>query len=208
MQPEAPRAGLPVDEVVDDVTGALRETPPPARWVPGPPLPPTPPLPGSGDGAGPGRDADPAPGATPAPTPTPLPEPAPEPASEPASEGGARDGDGSGPGREHRAERSAGAWAESPYAAVYGLPGYRADAHSGADEAMGEHGAGHVPLPFAPGGSLGNATAVDGNTSRHGDQHAAALDSRAPVRLLAGPGRPAASAPIRDRHRDIPEFPG
>ncbi len=38
VQPEAPRAGLPVDEVVDDVTGALRETPPPARWVPGPPL--------------------------------------------------------------------------------------------------------------------------------------------------------------------------
>ncbi|MGA4850759.1 hypothetical protein ACOBQB_32640 [Streptomyces sp. G5(2025)] len=207
-KPEVPRAELPVDKAVDDavdvavddVTDALRRTPPPARWIPEPGLP------GSGDGEGPGRDADPAP--APGAMPTPMPTPTPVPGT--AAEGGARGEDGSVSGREHLAERSAGPRAESPHAAGGGLPGHRVGAHSGAGKAVAENGAGQAPLPApaAPGGSLGNATAVDGNASRHGDPHAAALDSRAPVRLLAGPGCPADSAPLRDRHRDVPEFPG
>ncbi|MFH8291517.1 hypothetical protein [Streptomyces sp. NPDC018059] len=196
VKPEVPRAELPVGKVVNDVTDALRETPP-ARWIPEPQLPG---VGDGGDGKGPGRDADPAPapGATPAPMP------------EAASEGGARGDDGSASGSKHRAERSAGPRAESPYAAGAWLPGHRVGAHSGSGKAVGEYGAGHTPspAPAVPGGRLGNATAVDGNASRHGDQCAATLDSRAPVQLLAGPGRPADSAPIRDRHRDIPAFPG
>ncbi|MFI2616210.1 hypothetical protein [Streptomyces sp. NPDC018584] len=200
VKPEAPRTELPVGKAVDDVTDALREkAPPPARWIPEPQLPGVGDG-GVGDGEGPGRDADPAPapGATPASMPAP----------EAASKGGARGDDGSASGPEHRAERSAGPRAESPYATGAWLPGHRVGARSG--KAVGEYGAGHrpSPSPAAPGGRLGNATAVDGNASRHGDQCAAALDSRAPVRLLAGPGRPADCAPIRDRHRDIPEFPG
>ncbi|WP_399928517.1 hypothetical protein [Streptomyces kanamyceticus] len=198
VKPEVPRTELPVGKAVDDVTDALRETPP-AQWIPKPQLPGVGDG-GDGDGEDPGRDADPAPapGATPAPMPAP----------EAASEGGARGDDGSAPGPKHRAERSAGPRAESPYATGAWLPGHRVGAHSGSGKAAGEYGAGHTPSPAVPGGRLGNATAVDGNASRHGDQCAAALDSRAPVRLLAGPGRPADSAPIRDRHRDIPEFPG
>lgn len=205
VKPEVPRTELPVGKAVGDVTDALREkTPPPARWIPEPQLP------GIGDGGigdggvgdgeGPGRDADPAPapGATPAPMPAP----------EAASKGGARGDDGSASGPKHRAERSAGPRAESPYATGAWLPGHRVGARSGSGKAVGEYGAGHTPSPAAPRGRLGNATAVDGNASRHGDQCAAAPDSRAPVRLLAGPGRPADCAPIRDRHRDIPEFPG
>ncbi|WPO71936.1 hypothetical protein [Streptomyces sp. KN37] len=199
VKPEVPRTELPVGKAVDDVTDALRETPPPTRWIPEPQLPGLGDG-GVGDGEGPGRDADPAPapGATPAPMPAP----------EAASEGGARGDDGSASGPKHRAERSAGPRAESPYATGAWLPGHRVGAHSGSGKAVGEYGAVHTPSPAAPGGRLGNATAVDGNASRHGDQCAAALDSRAPVRLLAGPGRPADCAPIRDRHRDIPEFPG
>ncbi|MET9546724.1 hypothetical protein ABZY36_15625 [Streptomyces sp. NPDC006627] len=200
VKPEVPRTELPAGKAVDDVTDALREkTPPPARWIPEPQLPGIGDG-GVGDGEGPGRDADPAPapGATPAPMPAP----------EAASEGGARGDDGSASGPKRRAERSAGPRAESPYATAAWLPGHRVGARSGSGKAVGEYGAGHTPSPAAPGGRLGNATAVDGNASRHGDQCAAAPDSRAPVRLLAGPGRPADCAPIRDRHRDIPEFPG
>ncbi|MFH8607732.1 hypothetical protein ACH4D5_09620 [Streptomyces sp. NPDC018029] len=93
------------------------------------------------------------------------------------------------------------------------LSGFSENRHPGTepDGRDAAHGTKHVPPPFAPGhpgGQLGNATVGEGSSSRHGDLHAAAFGSRAPVRLQAGPGVPADPAPTRDRQRDIPEFPG
>ncbi|MCX5423116.1 hypothetical protein [Streptomyces sp. NBC_00078] len=73
-------------------------------------------------------------------------------------------------------------------------------------------GAPHAPAHQAPGGdptgALGNQAAVDNGTSRHGDVHAVALNHRAPLQLLPGAAAPANAAGTRDRHRDIPVFPG
>ncbi|MFD8215836.1 hypothetical protein ACFV2U_19360 [Streptomyces sp. NPDC059697] len=62
--------------------------------------------------------------------------------------------------------------------------------------------------PGDPTGALGGQSAVDNGTPRHGDPHAVTPSHRAPLRL--GPGVPAAvtAAGTRDRHRDIPVFPG
>ncbi|MFF4502362.1 hypothetical protein [Streptomyces sp. NPDC001401] len=73
-------------------------------------------------------------------------------------------------------------------------------------------GAGHAPAQQAPGGdptgAPANRAAVDNGTSRHGDAQAVALNHRAPVRLVPGAAAGAAAAGTRDRHRDIPVFPG
>ncbi|QEU92338.1 hypothetical protein [Streptomyces kanamyceticus] len=65
----------------------------------------------------------------------------------------------------------------------------------------GEHGTGHGPLsaPVHLSGSLGNVSVV------HGDLHTAAFDGRAPVRLLAGAGQSADSAPIRASADELPQ---
>ncbi|MFE2965359.1 hypothetical protein ACFXKC_17120 [Streptomyces sp. NPDC059340] len=62
--------------------------------------------------------------------------------------------------------------------------------------------------PGDPTGALGGQSAVDNGTPRHGDPHAVTPSHRAPLRLV--PGVPAAvtAAGTRDRHRDIPVFPG
>ncbi|MER5439261.1 hypothetical protein [Streptomyces sp. NPDC002790] len=52
------------------------------------------------------------------------------------------------------------------------------------------------------------ASAGDGGSSRHGDLHAAAFGDRAPVLLASGATASAGTAPVVDRLRDIPEFPG
>lgn len=87
----------------------------------------------------------------------------------------------------------------------------RGAAVSGGDASGDARGTGHEPFPSAPGDpgrTLGGQSAGDGSSTRHGDPCAASLDSRAPVRLLPGGGASQVSAPIRDRHRDILEFPG
>lgn len=87
-----------------------------------------------------------------------------------------------------------------------------ADAHlvpvldSGAD-------GGRVPeLPGrAPAGPCGSAvlqTAGDGHTPRPGDQHGAWFSDAMAVGSLSASREPAVAAGLRDRHRDIPEFPG
>lgn len=171
----------------------------------------------------------PSPAPLPTPTPAPAPAPAPTPAPDPQVEAEPQGEGGSAPGPVRRAGRSGGAGAESSdraaYATAHGA-GYGtgswcgglgschgADRHGDRD-AVAEvdgSGPGSVPLPApgVPGGSLGGATAVDGGASRFGgDVQAAALSGMAPVRLLEGPGLSAGSFPTRDRHRDIPEFPG
>ncbi|GAA3815138.1 hypothetical protein GCM10022403_055920 [Streptomyces coacervatus] len=73
-------------------------------------------------------------------------------------------------------------------------------------------GAGYAPAQQAPdrdpADASANRAAVDNGSSRHGDAHAVALNHRAPVRLVPGAAARAAAAGTRDRHRDIPVFPG
>ena len=59
-----------------------------------------------------------------------------------------------------------------------------------------------------PAGVPANRAAVDNGTSRHGDAHAVAVNHRPFVRLVPGAAVRAAAAGTRDRHRDIPVFPG
>ncbi|GCB46638.1 hypothetical protein [Streptomyces sp. NL15-2K] len=59
-----------------------------------------------------------------------------------------------------------------------------------------------------PGGALGAKSAVDHGTPRHGDAHAVTLDHRAPLRLVPGAAARVDADGTRDRHRDIPVFPG
>ncbi|GAA2510797.1 hypothetical protein GCM10010276_66830 [Streptomyces longisporus] len=73
-------------------------------------------------------------------------------------------------------------------------------------------GAGHAPAHQAPDGDPAgvpaNRAAVDNGTSRHADAHAVALSHRPLVRLVPGAAVRTAAAGTRDRHRDIPVFPG
>ncbi|MGW7818918.1 hypothetical protein ACWGLF_12405 [Streptomyces puniciscabiei] len=68
-----------------------------------------------------------------------------------------------------------------------------------------------VPGRPAPGGDsdgvLGKQ-AADGGASRHGDAHAVTLDARAPLWLAPGATARVDAPRTRDRHRDIPVFPG
>ncbi|WP_406442902.1 hypothetical protein OHB14_28525 [Streptomyces sp. NBC_01613] len=99
--------------------------------------------------------------------------------------------------------------------AEYG-PRFAADITADAASARGggqrAAGAGYAPVQQAPDGdptgAPPNRAAVDNNTSRHGDAHAVALNHRAPLRLVPGAAARAAAAGTRDRHRDIPVFPG
>ncbi|WP_179851550.1 hypothetical protein [Streptomyces sp. Ag109_G2-15] len=64
------------------------------------------------------------------------------------------------------------------------------------------------PAPAGdPDGVLGKQ-AADGAASRHGDAHAVTLDGRAPLRLLPGTAARVDAPGTRERHRDIPVFPG
>ncbi|MFE6622220.1 hypothetical protein [Streptomyces sp. NPDC057740] len=78
----------------------------------------------------------------------------------------------------------------------------------------GAHGvapAGFAPVQQAPvdhpGGVLGNRSAGDNSSSRHGDAHAVSLNPRAPLRLVPGAAARVEADEIQDRHRDIPVSP-
>ncbi|MYT07905.1 hypothetical protein GT021_26505 [Streptomyces sp. SID5470] len=70
----------------------------------------------------------------------------------------------------------------------------------------------HMPAHQAPsdspGGALSGKSAVDNGSSRHGDAHAVTPHHRAPLRLVPGAAASVDAAGTRDRHRDIPVFPG
>ncbi|WP_405635515.1 hypothetical protein OHB53_20805 [Streptomyces sp. NBC_00056] len=65
-----------------------------------------------------------------------------------------------------------------------------------------------TPAPAFPSGSAVGQSAGDGSSTRHSDLAAAAFGSGATARLVPGATAPSHAAPTRDRHRDIPEFPG
>lgn len=69
-----------------------------------------------------------------------------------------------------------------------------------------------VPAQQSPGGlptgTLGRHSAVDNGGSRHAEPHAVASLDRAPLSLVPGATAADAADGTRDRHRDIPEFPG
>jgi len=59
-----------------------------------------------------------------------------------------------------------------------------------------------------PTGALGRHSAVDNGSPRHGDAQAVALNERARPTLVPGAAADVTAAGTRDRHRDIPAFPG
>ncbi|MDQ0750752.1 hypothetical protein QF034_004983 [Streptomyces africanus] len=64
-----------------------------------------------------------------------------------------------------------------------------------------------MPAPDRPDGMLGDRSASDSGTSRHGDAYVLTLSHRAPLRLLPGVAARSRAAGNRNGHRDIP-FPG
>ncbi|MGH4034250.1 hypothetical protein ACQB60_35630 [Actinomycetota bacterium Odt1-20B] len=131
-------------------------------------------------------------------------------------------GQGHGPGqdqdrRKDQQERHAsgapfGPRADFSYGNGLGPTADRGDERSDrrADEGLRGPAGGlpHAPLPRVPGEGLANQSVGDTSSPRHGDLHAAAFGDRAAVLLASGPVRASEGAPTRDRHRDIPEFPG
>ncbi|MFG2650031.1 hypothetical protein [Streptomyces sp. NPDC048436] len=198
------RAGRDVARpVVDEVGGVLGGTP--SRVLP----------------EAPERPAFPALPSLPAvPAAPELPQPA------PATGGDADAGDDSGaeppsPQGAHadQARKASGARGESAYGTGIAQPGYAyptggsvpgGDSCGGGSLDEADRSTGHEPFPVPgdPGRTLGGQSAGDGGSTRHGDPCAASPGSRAPVRLLQGGGASQVPATIRDRHRDIPEFPG
>ncbi len=197
------RVVTPVRTVVRETSGALDEVRttalPGATSLPVPGLP----VPGA-----PGV-SEPLPGhQLPAPV-TPAPGPDRPGGVAPAAGRADRPGTGSAEGAGlHRAAAPV-----RPSGATYG-PGaapatVQAPADSTAARATAPAGAPvKLPTPSGdPDGALGKQ-AADGTASRHGDAHAVALDGRAPVRLLAGATARVDAPGTRERHRDIPLFPG
>ncbi|MEV6052736.1 hypothetical protein [Streptomyces sp. NPDC052107] len=64
------------------------------------------------------------------------------------------------------------------------------------------------PVPTGDFDGVLDKQAADGSASRHGDAHAVTLDDLAPLRLVPGAAARVDAPRTRDRHRDIPVFPG
>ncbi|MFC3578352.1 hypothetical protein ACFOZ0_34855 [Streptomyces yaanensis] len=188
VRPAGDRVGRPVGGLVQTVAEGLADAP--SQWSTLPSLPSVPGLPGLP--AVPGL-----PGLPGVPTPPVHTVPALSVAQQP------------GGGTEH------GTTAEQRQTGAYG-PGVPA----ATDATAGEHThrapdlgrTAHLPRHQAPGGdptgALGEQPAVDSGAPRHGDGHAVASNHRAPLRLVPGATAVATAGGTRDRHRDIPEFPG
>ncbi|WP_258193548.1 hypothetical protein [Streptomyces sp. MA5143a] len=80
------------------------------------------------------------------------------------------------------------------------------------DAGAGEARAGRTVEPRAPGGvptgALGGHSAVDNGGPRHAEPHAVTSLHRAPLSLAPGATAADVADGTRERHRDIPEFPG
>ncbi|MEV5612855.1 hypothetical protein [Streptomyces sp. NPDC052225] len=174
-----------VSRVTGDAVGGLASVTPEPLPSGAADLPALPELP-----APPGQSEPPAAQPAPAPPASPAPHHA-----DPAPRSGARP-----------AEAPAGpaAYGTAWFGDVHGTHPHHADAAGRIAVHPAEPG-----VPARPDGiPSANASAGDGGSTRHGDLHAAAFGARVPVLLPPGAlasGRP---APVADRHRDIPEFPG
>lgn len=139
---------------------------------------------------------------TPAPTPGPVQPPAstgPQHADTPAAGHDRPSG--------ARSKSAAASRSEAPVTAWWPGGAHHDEHRSGS----ARHAVTHPAAPTAPSrpdGPVANASAGDGGSTRHSDLHAAASDSRLPVLLPAGATASGRPAPVVDRHRDIPEFPG
>ncbi|GAA2327135.1 hypothetical protein OKJ48_40500 [Streptomyces kunmingensis] len=145
----------------------------------------------------------------------PVPAPAPAPPAEPAPTAPVATQPVHGPAAEHEKHQ-----ASRPSAARVAGPKAYDSAWLGDVQRNGAHHASAArhtaaPQPAAPGapprpdGALvANTSAGDGNSTRHGEVHAAAFGSRVPVLLPPGAFASGVAAPVADRYRGIPEFPG
>ncbi|MFE3034564.1 hypothetical protein ACFXKY_23345 [Streptomyces canus] len=196
----------PVGDLVETVTTGLTETvgipaqPTQPGWptlpsLPAPPSWPTlPTVPGAPTVPGlPGTPGQTLPAPAPV-TSAPQPQPVDHAARKPAGDEGAVDG-GSGFG---------------PRLAAHGTVTEAVAPHSAHRSASTTtaHGPSHQAPSDSPGGALGGKSAMDSGSSRHGDAHAVTPDHRAPLRLVPGAAASVDAAGTRDRHRDIPVFPG
>ncbi|WP_327353977.1 hypothetical protein [Streptomyces sp. NBC_01304] len=160
-----------------------------AAALPEPRLPKAPPLPG-GDLSAPAQD--PA---------------APAPASAPRERAGPDRDVTAKPPVKHQvagsnSAHSAGDWRTTTSAGQSGQ-----DGHAATRAARQGNAPSPSPAPQPPYG-LAAQSATDGGSQRHGDAHAVALSGAGGFRLVPGGHAPATYHPVRDRHRDILEFPG
>ncbi|MER5179540.1 hypothetical protein ABT009_14420 [Streptomyces sp. NPDC002896] len=120
---------------------------------------------------------------------------------------------GDRPGGEAAVEDGARKSPDAEYGSAYGP---HAQVGVLADRLTDRHDGGavrpvHVPARTpggAPTGALVNQSLIDTTSPRHGDLHAASFAEGAPVRLVPGGTAATDDAGVRDRHRDINEFPG
>ncbi|MFF1355305.1 hypothetical protein [Streptomyces sp. NPDC058297] len=164
------------------VGGLAAEAPP--QFLPGPPsMPGLPGIPGQiGEPGAPGRPGDCAHAAAP----------------NAGAQAAAGHREAARPGKREAVERADNAFAPAAADAV--------PARTPATKAAGTSIP--APAPAFPSGSAVGQSAGDGSSTRHSDLAAAAFGSGATARLLPGSTAPSHAAPTRDRHRDIPEFPG
>ncbi|MCX4906012.1 hypothetical protein [Streptomyces sp. NBC_00878] len=185
--------GRPIGDLVDQITGGIVERPAPPQWWPSlPQLPALPGLPGLPEL--PGLPLPAVPGQT-------LPV-----GTAPQQPGGATDN--------HRAAEKQSR--DESAATAYGPQ--LAGGHTAAGDDVRHHadtrGTRAVQAPVHqvpdgdPTGALGRHSAVDNGSPRHGDAQAVALNERARPTLVPGAAADVTAAGIRDRHRDIPAFPG
>jgi hypothetical protein len=87
-------------------------------------------------------------------------------------------------------------------------PAPRSAAHADGHRAAAPVTAPSSPAPTGDQGGAPGKSAVDNGSPRHGDAYAVTLNDRAPVRLAPGAAARVDAAGTRDRHRDIPVFPG
>ncbi|MFD3314959.1 hypothetical protein [Streptomyces sp. NPDC058694] len=182
-----------VDQITGGITGGIVERPAPPQWWPS--LPQLPTLPGL-----PGLPEVPLP-AVPGQT---LPV-----GTVPQQPGGATDS--------HRAaEKQSRDDRDDSAATTYGPQFAGGPAAAGDDvrHHVDTRGTRAVQAPVHqvpdgdPTGALGRHSAGDNGSPRHGDAQAVALNERARPTLVPGAAADVTAATTRDRHRDIPAFPG
>ncbi|MGN9814339.1 hypothetical protein ACTMUQ_03190 [Streptomyces sp. SD11] len=210
----------PIGDLVDQITDGIAdgigegvvEQPGPPQWWPSVPQLPT--LPGVPElpelPESPGLPLPEVPGQT-------LPAGS---VAEPQQSGGASD---QGQAAEKQAaDKQSGGESGADGAAVYG-PRFAGGAVAAGDDVRG-HGhtrsarntqvTGAVQAPVHqvpdgdPAGALTRHFAVDNGSPRHGDAQAVTLNERARPTLVPGAAADVTAAGPRDRHRDIPAFPG